>query len=114
MKATTICIPHKTFRQYGDGYILPEPDKKHKLLDAGNYTFQIRATSLAGNGSWTKPMYFYVPSICKFVHIQSHSGFCLVKVNSVQSDHTRDTFLKKRFFQRADTKLHDKMAVNFR
>uniref|UniRef100_H3A6S8 Tyrosine-protein kinase receptor n=3 Tax=Latimeria chalumnae TaxID=7897 RepID=H3A6S8_LATCH len=30
-------------------------------LSAGNYTVRIRATSLAGNGSWTEPSYFHVP-----------------------------------------------------
>ncbi|TRY92514.1 hypothetical protein DNTS_004168 [Danionella cerebrum] len=27
----------------------------------GNYSVRVRATSLAGNGSWTEPNYFYVP-----------------------------------------------------
>ncbi|XP_054837014.1 insulin receptor-like isoform X1 [Eublepharis macularius] len=30
-------------------------------LQPGNYSVRIRATSLAGNGSWTEPAYFYVP-----------------------------------------------------
>uniref|UniRef100_A0A8C6UVR6 Tyrosine-protein kinase receptor n=1 Tax=Neogobius melanostomus TaxID=47308 RepID=A0A8C6UVR6_9GOBI len=34
---------------------------KLRLLHSGNYTVRIRATSLAGNGSWTEPTYFYVP-----------------------------------------------------
>ncbi|NXM84234.1 INSR protein, partial [Oenanthe oenanthe] len=29
-------------------------------LQPGNYSVRIRATSLAGNGSWTEPTYFYV------------------------------------------------------
>ncbi|KAI7790771.1 insulin receptor b precursor [Triplophysa rosa] len=28
----------------------------------GNYSVRIRATSLAGNGSWTEPSYFFVPN----------------------------------------------------
>ncbi|KAM9322713.1 insulin receptor a isoform 1-T1 [Pholidichthys leucotaenia] len=33
---------------------------KLKVMHPGNYTVKIRATSLAGNGSWTEPRYFYV------------------------------------------------------
>lgn len=33
---------------------------KLKVMHPGNYTVRIRATSLAGNGSWTEPTYFYV------------------------------------------------------
>ncbi|XP_058019223.1 insulin receptor [Ahaetulla prasina] len=29
-------------------------------LQPGNYSVRIRATSLAGNGSWTEPIYFYI------------------------------------------------------
>ncbi|XP_013862871.1 insulin receptor a [Austrofundulus limnaeus] len=31
-----------------------------KVMHPGNYTVRIRATSLAGNGSWTEPTFFYV------------------------------------------------------
>ncbi|XP_018583701.2 insulin receptor-like isoform X2 [Scleropages formosus] len=34
---------------------------KLTVVHPGNYTVRIRATSLAGNGSWTEPTYFYVP-----------------------------------------------------
>lgn len=30
-------------------------------LPSGNYSARVRATSLAGNGSWTEPVSFYVP-----------------------------------------------------
>lgn len=30
-------------------------------LGPGNYSARVRATSLAGNGSWTEPIAFYVP-----------------------------------------------------
>ncbi|XP_067089984.1 insulin-like growth factor 1a receptor [Osmerus mordax] len=30
-------------------------------LASGNYSVRMRATSLAGNGSWTEPVFFYVP-----------------------------------------------------
>ncbi|XP_010769627.1 insulin-like growth factor 1 receptor, partial [Notothenia coriiceps] len=30
-------------------------------LGSGNYSAQVRATSLAGNGSWTQSVFFYVP-----------------------------------------------------
>uniref|UniRef100_A0AAY4BLE4 Tyrosine-protein kinase receptor n=1 Tax=Denticeps clupeoides TaxID=299321 RepID=A0AAY4BLE4_9TELE len=32
-------------------------------LASGNYSVRLRATSLAGNGSWTEPVFFYVPPI---------------------------------------------------
>ncbi|XP_052240273.1 insulin-like peptide receptor isoform X2 [Dreissena polymorpha] len=54
VKPNTICITYKVYRdQYQRGYTL---DK----LDSGNYTFRIRATSLAGNGSWTEYMFFTI------------------------------------------------------
>ncbi|NXR11956.1 INSR protein, partial [Semnornis frantzii] len=31
-----------------------------RALPPGNYSVRVRATSLAGNGSWTEPTYFYV------------------------------------------------------
>ena len=31
----------------------------------GNYSVRVRATSLAGNGSWTEATYFYVTDYCK-------------------------------------------------
>ncbi|KAM4605480.1 insulin receptor a [Polymixia lowei] len=33
---------------------------KLRVVHPGNYTVRIRATSLAGNGSWTEPTHFYV------------------------------------------------------
>uniref|UniRef100_A0ABM5ELH1 Tyrosine-protein kinase receptor n=1 Tax=Pogona vitticeps TaxID=103695 RepID=A0ABM5ELH1_9SAUR len=33
---------------------------KLRVLQPGNYSARVRATSLAGNGSWTEPVYFYV------------------------------------------------------
>uniref|UniRef100_A0A8C4E0E0 Tyrosine-protein kinase receptor n=1 Tax=Dicentrarchus labrax TaxID=13489 RepID=A0A8C4E0E0_DICLA len=40
---------------------------KLKVMHPGNYTVRIRATSLAGNGSWTEPTYFYVQDAIKIV-----------------------------------------------
>ncbi|KAM9460613.1 insulin receptor b [Clarias gariepinus] len=34
---------------------------KLRVGHPGNYSVRIRATSLSGNGSWTEPVYFYVP-----------------------------------------------------
>uniref|UniRef100_A0A452UET4 Tyrosine-protein kinase receptor n=1 Tax=Ursus maritimus TaxID=29073 RepID=A0A452UET4_URSMA len=34
-------------------------------LPPGNYSVRVRATSLAGNGSWTEATYFYVTDYCK-------------------------------------------------
>ncbi|CAG5896505.1 unnamed protein product [Menidia menidia] len=73
---------------------------KLKVMHPGNYTVRIRATSLAGNGSWTEPTYFYVqdasdplyvlkivigPIIC-FVLLLfvSLAGFVMFKKNQTQ------------------------------
>uniref|UniRef100_A0A8C4DUP5 Tyrosine-protein kinase receptor n=1 Tax=Dicentrarchus labrax TaxID=13489 RepID=A0A8C4DUP5_DICLA len=40
---------------------------KLKVMHPGNYTVRIRATSLAGNGSWTEPTYFYVQDAIIFL-----------------------------------------------
>ncbi|MEE6507863.1 hypothetical protein FKM82_017163 [Ascaphus truei] len=39
-----------------------------RILTPGNYSVKIRATSLAGNGSWTEPTYFYVPDQIHTTH----------------------------------------------
>ncbi|KAG9350665.1 hypothetical protein JZ751_024554 [Albula glossodonta] len=47
-----ICVSRKNYALHG-GY-------KVRVVHSGNYTVKVRATSLAGNGSWTEPTYFYV------------------------------------------------------
>ncbi|XP_050401115.2 putative molluscan insulin-related peptide(s) receptor [Patella vulgata] len=51
---TRLCINYTKYRAY-KGY-------KLEKLSPGNYSYQIRATSLAGNGSWTPKRYFFIPS----------------------------------------------------
>nr|KAG5703678.1 hypothetical protein BaRGS_002552 [Batillaria attramentaria] len=48
-----VCVSQKKYSQLGG----------HRLsnINPGNYTFQIAAVSLAGNGSYTTPMYFVIP-----------------------------------------------------
>uniref|UniRef100_A0A4W4FJV4 Tyrosine-protein kinase receptor n=1 Tax=Electrophorus electricus TaxID=8005 RepID=A0A4W4FJV4_ELEEL len=41
---------------------------KLRVGHPGNYSVRIRATSLAGNGSWTEPTYFYMPD-SELVHM---------------------------------------------
>uniref|UniRef100_A0A671YZI8 Tyrosine-protein kinase receptor n=1 Tax=Sparus aurata TaxID=8175 RepID=A0A671YZI8_SPAAU len=48
---------------------------KLKVMHPGNYTVRIRATSLAGNGSWTEPTYFYVQDPSKSIY---HEVICFV------------------------------------
>lgn len=50
----TVCISQKMYKAQGG----------HKLINLGpgNYTFKIRANSLAGNGSWTEGRYFIIDS----------------------------------------------------
>uniref|UniRef100_A0A8D3C4A4 Tyrosine-protein kinase receptor n=1 Tax=Scophthalmus maximus TaxID=52904 RepID=A0A8D3C4A4_SCOMX len=49
-----------------------------KVMHPGNYTVRIRATSLAGNGSWTEPTYFYVQDASKSHSIVIGPIICLV------------------------------------
>ncbi|XP_063003180.1 insulin receptor [Elgaria multicarinata webbii] len=46
------CVSRRQFAQ--------DQGCKLKGLLPGNYSVHVRATSLAGNGSWTEPIYFYV------------------------------------------------------
>ncbi|XP_061094093.1 insulin receptor b [Conger conger] len=48
------CVSRKTYETNDGGC-------KLRVVHSGNYTVKIRATSLAGNGSWTEPTHFYVP-----------------------------------------------------
>ena len=57
VKPNVLCITYKKYRDEGNrGHVL---DK----LEPGNYTYRIRATSLAGNGSWTSPLTFSIKDI---------------------------------------------------
>ncbi|XP_036443170.1 insulin-like growth factor 1b receptor [Colossoma macropomum] len=38
-------------------------------LGPGNYSARVRATSLAGNGSWTEPIAFYVPQLERYENL---------------------------------------------
>ncbi|XP_062380455.1 insulin-like growth factor 1 receptor isoform X2 [Sardina pilchardus] len=49
------CVSRQLYRKQGGGR-LPH-------LGPGNYSARVRATSLAGNGSWTEPVAFYVPHL---------------------------------------------------
>uniref|UniRef100_A0A672ZAB1 Tyrosine-protein kinase receptor n=1 Tax=Sphaeramia orbicularis TaxID=375764 RepID=A0A672ZAB1_9TELE len=72
---------------------------KLRVMHSGNYTVRIRATSLAGNGSWTEPTYFYVqdadhlniikivigPVICFVLLVfVAGGGFFMFKKNQTQ------------------------------
>ncbi|XP_054999430.1 insulin-like growth factor 1 receptor [Sorex araneus] len=48
------CVSRQEYRKYGGA--------KLSRLNPGNYTARIQATSLSGNGSWTEPVFFYVPA----------------------------------------------------
>ncbi|XP_077174723.1 insulin receptor-related protein isoform X2 [Paroedura picta] len=51
--ATVVCVSRHRYSSHG-GYHLA-------LLQPGNYSAKVRATSLAGNGSWTGAIKFYIP-----------------------------------------------------
>lgn len=42
---------------------------KLRVVHPGNYTVRIRATSLAGNGSWTEPTHFQVQDLSKSLSV---------------------------------------------
>ncbi|NXX47195.1 INSR protein, partial [Tricholaema leucomelas] len=48
-----LCVSRKHFAS--------EQGCRLRALPPGNYSVRVRATSLAGNGSWTEPTYFCVP-----------------------------------------------------
>uniref|UniRef100_A0A673C765 Tyrosine-protein kinase receptor n=1 Tax=Sphaeramia orbicularis TaxID=375764 RepID=A0A673C765_9TELE len=47
------CVSQQHFREHRGARLTN--------LGSGNYSARVRATSLAGNGSWTESIYFYVP-----------------------------------------------------
>uniref|UniRef100_A0A4W5JRN1 Tyrosine-protein kinase receptor n=1 Tax=Hucho hucho TaxID=62062 RepID=A0A4W5JRN1_9TELE len=47
------CVSRKAYTQIGGCRL--------RVVHPGNYTVRIRATSLAGNGSWTEPTFFFMP-----------------------------------------------------
>ncbi|XP_037306483.1 insulin-like growth factor 1a receptor [Pungitius pungitius] len=47
------CVSRQQYRQYQGARLTN--------LGSGNYSARVRATSLAGNGSWTDRVFFYVP-----------------------------------------------------
>uniref|UniRef100_A0A5F8H0Z6 Tyrosine-protein kinase receptor n=1 Tax=Monodelphis domestica TaxID=13616 RepID=A0A5F8H0Z6_MONDO len=47
------CISRQEYRKFGGA--------KLTRLNPGNYSARVQATSLSGNGSWTDPVFFYVP-----------------------------------------------------
>ncbi|XP_076149806.1 insulin receptor a [Alosa pseudoharengus] len=51
-EALPLCVSRKSY--------LADGGCKLRVVHPGNYTVRIRATSLAGNGSWTEPAHFYV------------------------------------------------------
>lgn len=56
------CITYREYKNSTKGYILYD-------LDSGNYSVQVMATSLAGDGNYCKPVYFYIKvseSFCCF------------------------------------------------
>ncbi|MEE6491390.1 hypothetical protein FKM82_016201 [Ascaphus truei] len=50
--STVVCVSRQRFQKYRGVHLT--------LLQPGNYSARIRATSLAGNGSWTDPTVFFI------------------------------------------------------
>lgn len=49
---TVVCVSRHRYAKYGGVHLA--------LLQPGNYSAKVRATSLAGNGSWTGLVKFYI------------------------------------------------------
>ncbi|XP_058870993.1 insulin receptor-like [Acipenser ruthenus] len=64
------CVSRKSYAT-DQGY-------KLQVLHSGNYSIRIRATSLAGNGSWTEPAYFYVKD-----YRDNHSNLAKIVIGPV-------------------------------
>ncbi|KFO24877.1 Insulin receptor-related protein [Fukomys damarensis] len=52
-EATVLCVSRLRYAKVGGVHLA--------LLPPGNYSARVRATSLAGNGSWTDSVAFYIP-----------------------------------------------------
>lgn len=52
-EATVLCVSRLRYAKFGGVHLA--------LLPPGNYSARVRATSLAGNGSWTESVAFYIP-----------------------------------------------------
>lgn len=52
-EATVLCVSRLRYAKVGGVQLA--------LLPPGNYSARVRATSLAGNGSWTDSVAFYIP-----------------------------------------------------
>ncbi|XP_025770943.1 insulin receptor-related protein [Puma concolor] len=52
-EATVLCVSRLRYAKSGGVHLA--------LLPPGNYSARVRATSLAGNGSWTESIAFYIP-----------------------------------------------------
>lgn len=48
-----LCVSRLRYAKFGGVHLA--------LLPPGNYSARVRATSLAGNGSWTESVAFYIP-----------------------------------------------------
>ncbi|MBV94658.1 Insulin receptor, partial [Eschrichtius robustus] len=69
-----IVLYEVSYRRYGEEELHLCVSRRHFALERGcrlrglppgNYSVRVRATSLAGNGSWTEATYFYVTDYCK-------------------------------------------------
>lgn len=54
MQVHTACVSRPAYQKIGG--------TKLSLVQPGNYSLRVRATSLAGNGSFTKITYFFMPN----------------------------------------------------
>uniref|UniRef100_A0A3B5KQJ5 Insulin receptor b n=1 Tax=Xiphophorus couchianus TaxID=32473 RepID=A0A3B5KQJ5_9TELE len=71
----SICVSRLSYEKFGG--------TKLTLLQPGNYSVIVRATSLAGNGSFTGTTYFFMPSIALIVSAPIVSSILLVFVGVI-------------------------------
>lgn len=66
MQVHTACVSRPAYQKTGG--------TKLSLVQPGNYSLRVRATSLAGNGSFTNITYFFMPSRKARVHARLSSS----------------------------------------
>ncbi|XP_077114794.1 insulin receptor-related protein isoform X1 [Ranitomeya variabilis] len=67
--STVVCVSRQRFQKYKGVHLT--------LVQHGNYSARIRVTSLAGNGSWSEPIVFFVPGPKE---TQSENFYLILKV----------------------------------
>uniref|UniRef100_A0A5F8H861 Tyrosine-protein kinase receptor n=1 Tax=Monodelphis domestica TaxID=13616 RepID=A0A5F8H861_MONDO len=106
------CISRQEYRKFGGA--------KLTRLNPGNYSARVQATSLSGNGSWTDPVFFYVPPKSKnFDNVVVHCYPFMTSETSLVSGFSYDRLgngvlyasVNPEYFSAADVYVPDEWEV---